>query len=130
MTQHTDLSPYDTPPARQVSDGAVGTRPGGVQIVVAPFSVSIGHSFELTALALCAVGLKLAYDHRGREIPLGREVPLGRDVPLRSEYFDPGMSLSELEAIAPAQPENTVPKLSPNPRRRSLLRVLQDMTIR
>jgi hypothetical protein len=77
MTPYTNTHEQDKP-----------GRPGGMQVVVAPFSVSIGHSLELSALALLAVGLQLAYRHRGREVPLAEE------------HFYPGIPLSEwMEAI-------------------------------
>jgi hypothetical protein len=89
------------------------TRPGGVQVVLAPFSVSVGHSLELSALAVLAVGLKVAYDHRSREVPL------------RNEYFDPPIPLSVwMERESMTEPQIGIYK------RRSLLDVLREMTVR
>jgi hypothetical protein len=115
MTQHTDLFPYDTPPAPRVPDSAGTTRPGGVQNVVAPFSVNIGHSLELSALALIAVGLKLAYDHRGRDV----EAPV--QVPLADEEIYP-IRLSDWLAMTEAD--------STQAKRSSFLSLLQEMTTR
>jgi hypothetical protein len=73
----------------------------GVQLVVAPFSVSIGHSFELSALALLAVGLKLAYDRRSRHVVLQKG-----DLVVVNEQFHPRMPLSELmERLPITEPE-------------------------
>jgi hypothetical protein len=96
-----------------MSPVADDTRAMPMQVVVAPVSLNIGHSLELSAVALLAVGLQLAYHHRSREVVVCEE------------QCDPPIRLSEwMERESMTEPEGAVPK------RRSLLAVLQDMTIR
>jgi hypothetical protein len=96
------------------------TPPAPVQVVLAPVSLNIGHSLELSALELLAVGLKVAYDHRSRDVVLVKS-----DLVVVNEHFHPGMPLSELmKRLSMTQPESTTAK------RRSVLSILQERTIR
>jgi hypothetical protein len=90
------------------------TRPAvPVQVVVAPVSLNLGHSLELSAVALLAVGLQLAYHHRSREVVVCEE------------HFDPPIRLSEwMEQQPTTDPETRTYK------RRSILSALQERTIR
>jgi hypothetical protein len=103
------------------------TRLGGVDWVVAPVTLNVGHSLFVLGLVLFAVCVQLAY-HRSRKVQLARSREAARFDECFDECFYPGIRLSELEArMNRARAEK--PVHVPARERRSIIAVLQDMTV-